>query len=150
MSLIEKIDKDLKSAMLAKESKKLEALRAIKAALLLEKTKGSGSAEISEENEMKILQKLIKQRKESGALYQSKNRKDLADDGLFQAFVIKQYLPEQLSDQEIEQIITTIIQSTGANGMQDMGKVMGFASKQLSGKADNKTIANIVKEQLNK
>ncbi|MFC2100561.1 GatB/YqeY domain-containing protein, partial [Bacteroidota bacterium] len=137
-------------SMLAKESKKLEALRAIKAAILLEKTKGPGSSEISEENEIKILQKLIKQRKESGELYQSKNRLDLAEVELFQASVIEQYLPEQLSKNEIEQIITTIIQSSGATGIQDIGKVMGIASKQLSGKADNKTIANIVKEQLNR
>jgi uncharacterized protein YqeY len=148
MSLTEQIDKDIKAAMLAKESKKLEALRAVKAAILLEKTKGSAISDLSEADEMKLLQKLVKQRKESGAIYKSENRNDLADDEFYQASVIEEYLPEQLSEDEVSKVISKIIESVGASSIKDMGKVMGMATKELSGKADNKMIANIVKKQL--
>ena len=149
MSLTEKINNDIKAAMLAKESRKLEALRAVKAALLLEMTKGTDSKVISEENENRLLQKLVKQRKEAGEIYKSKNRMDLADEEFYQATVIEAYLPEQMDPEKVRQIISAIITTSGATGMQDMGKVMAIASKQLSGKADNKLIASLVKEQLN-
>ena len=147
--MTEKINNDIKAAMLAKESRKLEALRAVKAALLLEMTKGTDSKVISEENENRLLQKLVKQRKEAGEIYKSKNRMDLADEEFYQATVIEAYLPEQMDPEKVRQIISAIITTSGATGMQDMGKVMAIASKQLSGKADNKLIASLVKEQLN-
>jgi uncharacterized protein YqeY len=149
MSLENKINEEIKTAMRQKDSKKLEALRAIKAAILLEKTsKGSGGS-IEEKAEMKILQKLVKQRKESAALYTEKGRKELADEELFQASIIETFLPEQLSTAEIEEKVKKIIENTGAESIKDMGKVMGAASKELAGKADNKTIAETVKKLLN-
>lgn len=149
MSLEQQINQDLKEAMLAKDRKKLEALRAIKAALLLEKTGGDiGSSEIPESVEMKLLQKLVKQRKDSAALYREQNRADLAEDEEFQASIIEKYLPEQLSEEEISAVVEAIIAETGASTMKDMGRVMGMASKKLAGKADNKIISQIVKKLL--
>lgn len=149
MSLEQKINQDLKEAMLAKDRKKLEALRAIKAALLLEKTGGDiGSSEIPESVEMKMLQKLVKQRKDSAVLYREQNRADLAEDEEFQAAIIEQYLPEQLSEEEISAAVQAIITETGAASMKDMGRVMGMASKKLAGKADNKIVSQIVKKLL--
>lgn len=140
---------DIKAAMLAKESKKLEALRAVKAAIMLEKTKGglAGGA-ISEEDEIRLLQKLVKQRKESAEIYRSQGRTDLVEPEEFQSAIIEAYLPKQLDVEEVRKIVAAIIESTGAQSIKDMGRVMGEASKQLAGKADNKTIAAIVKELL--
>jgi len=148
MSLEAKINADIKSAMLAKESKKLEPLRAIKAALLLEKTKEGGQADIAEAAEIRILQRLVKQRKESAELYRSGNREEMADQEMFQASIIETYLPKQLSQEELTEKIRQIINQTGASGIQDLGKVMGAASRELAGKADNKTVSGIVKELL--
>jgi uncharacterized protein len=149
MSLAEKINSDIKSAMLAKDKRKLEALRAIKAGLLLAKTgKDVSSGEIPESVEMQLLQKLVKQRKESAEIYKSQNRSDLAEDELFQAGIIETYLPQQMSAGEISAAVREIVEQTGASGMKDMGKVMGAATKKLAGKADNKTISTIVKEML--
>ncbi len=149
MSLEIIINNDIKSAMLAKDKDKLEALRAVKAALLLIKTgKDTSTAEVPEELELQLLQKLVKQRKESAEMYKSQNRNDLYDVEMFQVSIIEKYLPEQLSEDEIKAIIQKIITETGAIGMKDMGKVMGLAGKQLTGKADNKIVAAFVKELL--
>jgi len=149
MSLEVTINNDIKQAMLARDKKKLEALRAIKAALLLEKTgAGVGGAEIPEGIELKLLQKLVKQRKESSLLYKEQGRADLAKDEDYQAAIIENYLPEQMSTEEVQKIVSDIVEKTGASTMKDMGKVMGMASKQLAGKADNKTVSGIVKQLL--
>mgnify|MGYP006289888417 CR=1 FL=1 len=149
MSLAEKINEDLKQAMKAKDAKKLEALRAIKAALLLAKTgKDAPVGDIPENVEMSMLQKLVKQRKESAAIYREKNRPELAEEEEYQASIIETYLPEQMSEAEMEAEIKKIIEETGAQSMKDMGKVMGIASKKFAGKADNKTLAAMVKKLL--
>jgi len=149
MSLEIIINDDIKAAMLARDKEKLEALRAIKAALLLIKTgKDTATAEVPEEIELSLLQKLIKQRKEAADIYLAQNRKDLYDVEMFQVNIIQKYLPEQLSDDDIKAIIKTIIAETSAQGIKDMGKVMGLAGKQLTGKADNKIVAAYVKELL--
>lgn len=148
MSLIQKIDTDIKNAMLAKEKDKLEALRAVKNAILVQRTEKGASADLDDQTELKILQKLVKQRKESAEIYLQKDRKEMADQEMKQAEVIQQYLPEQLSEDQIKEKIRQIIDQTGASSMKDMGKVMGMASKQLAGKADNKVISAFVKEIL--
>jgi uncharacterized protein YqeY len=149
MDLEKTINNDIKETMLARDHRKLEALRGIKAALLLIKTsKEVGGGAIPEEMEMKMLQKLVKQRKESAEIYQSQGREDLAGEELYQAGIIEQYLPKQLSGEEIRIAIQQIITVVGATGPKDLGKVMGLASKQLAGKADNKIISAIVKEIL--
>lgn len=149
MELENKINADIKQAMIAKESQKLEALRAIKAALLLAKTsKEASGGELPEEAGLKLLQKLIKQRQESADIYKQNGRIDLADQELFQAGVIEQYLPKQLSEDEIMQGVKRIITETGASGPKDMGRVMGMASKEFAGKADNKVVADLVKKLL--
>jgi uncharacterized protein YqeY len=149
MSLEVQINSDIKQAMLAKDKKKLEALRAIKAALLLEKTgKDVSSGEIPESVEMKLLQKLVKQRKESAAIYHEKGRTEMAEEEEFQAAIIEAYLPEQMSEEEIAAVVDKIIQETGASTMKDMGRVMGMAAKELAGKADNKTISNLIRQKL--
>jgi len=149
MSLAEKINDDIKRTMLARDSRKLEALRAIKAALLIAKTgKDASSGEIPEDIEMQLLQRLVKQRKESAEVYKAQNRPDLAEEELFQAAIIEAYLPEQMSPDELKSIIKTIIAQVGATSIKDMGKVMGLASKQLAGKADNKTISLVIKDLL--
>lgn len=147
MTFTERINQDIKSAMLAKEKDKLAALRDIKAKLLLEATSGSDS-EVSEEAAMKICMKLHKQRMETYALYQQQNREDLAAEELFQAQVIEAYLPKMLSEDEIRNVVGATIEKVGAAGPQDMGKVMGVLSAQLAGKADGKVLATIVKEML--
>jgi len=149
MSLQNQIDQNIKQAMLAKEKDKLVALRAIKSALLLAKTEKS-SAELSEDDETKLLQKLIKQRKESAEIYQKQGRNDLADKELSEAKIIKNYLPEQMSDEELTSSIKVIIDEVGASTMADMGKVMGVATKKLAGKAEGKAIADKVKVLLAK
>jgi len=134
MSLAEKINTDIKQTMLARDKRKLEALRAIKAGLLLAKTgKDTSSGEIPETIEIQLLQKLVKQRRESAEIYKQQNRTDLAEEEIFQADIIQTYLPQQISEDEIIGIVKTIIAQTGASGMKDMGKVMGAASKQLAG-----------------
>ena len=148
MSLELKINDDIKAAMLARDAKKLEALRAIKAALLLEKVKEGATGEVSEDVELKILQKLVKQRRESADIYINANRADLADKELYDASVIETYLPKQMSEDEVAAIIRKIVADTGATSVKDMGKVMGAASKELAGKADNKMISTIVKSLL--
>lgn len=149
MGLAEKINDDIKHAMLAKDKRKLEALRAIKAALLLIKTgKDTSSDEIPESIEIQMLQKLVKQRRETAIIYQQQNRPDLAEEELFQATIIEAYLPEQLSADDLRKIVLEVIAETGATSIKDMGRVMGLASKKLSGKADNKSISEIVKHVL--
>ena len=148
MSLLNNLAEELKTAMRAKEIIKLEALRAIKSAVLLAQTSLGASSELSEDEEIKLLQKLVKQRKDSATIYKQQNRKDLADPEEVQAAVISQFLPEQISGDEVGKVVEEIIRLTGADGMKDMGKVMGMASKQLGGKADGKTISNIVKAKL--
>ncbi len=149
MGLEVTINNDIKQAMLNRDTRKLNALRAIKAALLLEKTgAGVGGAEIPETVELKLLQKLVKQRKESAELYKEQNRDDLYEEEVYQATIIEAYLPEQMSEEEVESIVKSIVEETGASTMKDMGKVMGMASKKLAGKADNKTVSGIVRKLL--
>jgi len=147
MSLQAKVMTALKEAMKSKDKIALEALRAIKSELLLAQTSGHNDS-IDETEEIKILQKLVKQRKDSAAIYLEQGRQDLANPELAQAKIITQYLPKQMSSSELEEIISNIIKQTGATTMKDMGKVMGMASKQLAGKADGKAISTIVKQLL--
>lgn len=146
MSLTDKINADIKSAMLAKEKEKLEALRAIKSALLLEATKGAG--EVTEDAENKILQKMYKQRVEAAEIYKAQGRADLEEPEMFQANIIKTYLPEQMSEDQIREVVRGVIAQVGATSAADMGKVMGPAMGKLQGKADGKVISAIVKELL--
>ena len=148
MSLINKISDSIKNAMKSKDSISLESFRAIKSSLLLAKTQKGASNDLSESEEIKILQKLVKQRKESAEIYLSQNRNDLAETELRQAKIIEKFLPDQLELNEIERIISELIVEIDAEGMKDMGKVMGLATKKLSGKADGKTISNIVRSKL--
>ena len=148
MSLLNNLTEELKTAMRAKDVLKLEALRAIKSAILLAQTSSGAGADLSEDEEIKLLQKLVKQRKDSAAIFKEQNREDLAAPEEAQAAVIAQFLPEQMSEAEVEKVIERIIATSGTDGMKDMGKVMGMASKQLAGKADGKTISNIVKSKL--
>ncbi|MDD4847857.1 MAG: GatB/YqeY domain-containing protein [Bacteroidales bacterium] len=147
MSLVEKINADIKSAMLSKDKRKLEALRAVKAAMLLVMT-GKDGGDVSETVEIQTLQRLVKQRNEAAAQYEAGNRPELAEEERYQASVIQEYLPEQMSEEKVTEIVKNIIQQTGASGMKDMGKVMGAATKELSGKADNKMISTVVKQLL--
>ncbi len=147
MNLEEKISADIKTAMLAKDSKKLEALRAMKSVVLLLKTSPEG---LTDDSAVKALHKEVKKRKETAVIYQTQNRKDLEEVELFQAGVIESYLPKQMDETELRAEINKIIASVGASSPADMGKVMGVASKQLGGKADGKAISTIVKELLSK
>ncbi|QLG44390.1 GatB/YqeY domain-containing protein [Costertonia aggregata] len=147
MGLQQKVMEQMKMAMKAKDTVALESLRAIKSALLLAQTSGEGS--LSEEDEIKLVQKLVKQRKDSAEIYNEQGRADLAKPELAQAAVIERFLPEQLTEEEIEKVVVQTIDATGANGMKDMGKIMGMVSKELAGQADGKTISNIVKKKLN-
>ncbi len=148
MSLFDKINEDLKKAMKAREMEKLEAIRAVKTAFLLAKSDKGATAVLTEDEELKIIQKLVKQRNESAEIYKSQNRKDLYEKEMLEARVISEYLPEQLSEEELEKVLLKIIKSTGASGTKDMGKVMGIATKELAGKAEGKMIAAKVKELL--
>jgi len=148
MSLEQKIMTDLKAAMLAKDEASLRSLRAIKAAILLAKTAEGGSGNLKEEDEIKLLQKLVKQRKDSLEIYRQQNRTDLAQKEEEEINVIEKFLPQQLSPEELKDLLTKIVAETGATTAADMGKVMGIASKQLAGKADGKTISAVVKEIL--
>ncbi|RZK50498.1 MAG: GatB/YqeY domain-containing protein [Pedobacter sp.] len=142
------IDSEIKQAMLAKDQVKLRGLRAIKAALLLAKTEKGGAGDLTEEAEIKILQKLVKQRKESADIYQAQGREDLYTVEKEEMDVINAYLPQQLEDAEVEAIVKQIISDTGAQSIKEMGKVMGLANAQLAGRADGKRIGEIVKAQL--
>jgi len=148
MSLSSKIMPAMKAAMKAKDQNTLTSLRAIKAAVLLAQTESGAKEELSEDQELKLLQKLVKQRKDSATIFTEQGRTDLAEPELAQAEVISQFLPAQLSEDEVAKIITEIITTTGASGMKDMGKVMGQASAKLAGQADGKLISTIVKTKL--
>ena len=148
MSLEEKVMADLKTAMLAKDEKSLRSLRAIKAAIINLKTSEGFSGVVKEDDEIKLLQKLVKQRKESLEIYEKQNRNDLAEKEKEEIGVIEKFLPKQMSEEELKEVIGSIIKETGATSQADMGRVMGIANKQLGGKADGKTIAAIVKEIL--
>jgi uncharacterized protein YqeY len=147
MNLFDKISEDLKSAMLARQKDRLESLRAIKTALLLAKTE-SGTHDLSTDQEMKILQKMVKQRRESAEIYKTQNREELYQNEIKEAAIIEEYLPKQMSEDELVVVLKGIIQRVGATSPKDMGKVMGTASKELAGKADGKLIADKVKELL--
>lgn len=149
MGILANLTDEIKAAMRAKDSLKLEALRAIKSAVILEQTSVGGGDTLTEEQEIKLVQKLVKQRKDSAQIFRDQNRPDLAEPEEAQAEIISQFLPEQLSEDEIKSIIQSIIEKTGASGTKDMGKVMGMASKEMAGKADGKTISMIVKAELN-
>lgn len=148
MSLQSRVMEKLKEAMKSKDTVALESLRAIKSAILLSQTESGAKEELNEADEMKLLQKLVKQRKDSATLYQEQGREDLAEPELAQVAVIEQFLPEQLSEEDIKKVVSDIISQTGASSMKDMGKVMGLASKKLAGKADGKTISILVKQIL--
>ena len=148
MSLSVRIMNEIKSAMRAKDTVALESLRAVKSAILLAQTETGSKEEISEEEEIKILQRLVKQRRDSAAIYIDQKRPDLAEPELAQAAVIEKFLPEQMSEMEIEEVVSRIIQEQEASGMAAMGKIMGLASAELAGKADGKTISTIVKKLL--
>jgi len=148
MSLEKTINDDIKKAMLAREKDKLEALRAVKSAVLLEKTGKYVDSEIPEDVELKLLQRLVKQRKEAGETFVNQNRQDLADVEFFQAKIIEAYLPAQMNEDDIKKVVAEVITQTGASSMKDMGRVMGMCAKQLAGKADNKIVSQIVKELL--
>lgn len=150
MSLEQKIMADLKTAMLSKDEKGLRSLRAIKAAILLAKTSEGAAGELKEDDEIKLLQKLVKQRKDSLEIYQQQNRQDLAQKEREEIEIIEKFLPQQLSADELQAEIKSIIAETGATSAADMGKVMGVATKKLAGKTDGKTISAMVKELLAK
>ncbi len=148
MSLSTQIMEAMKIAMKAKDGVALESLRAIKSSILLAQTESGAKEEISEEDEIKLLQRLVKQRKDSATIYEQQNRLDLAELELAQIKIIEQFLPEQLSETEVEQIISKIITKNNFSGMQAMGQVMALANKELAGKADGKTISGLVKKLL--
>jgi uncharacterized protein len=148
MALFEQITEDIKKAMLAREKEKLESLRAIKSALLLARTEKGAGDSISEETEIKILQKLLNQRKEAAEIYKQQNREDLWKVEVAEAGFIEAYLPKMLSEEEVVAQVKMIIAETGAKGPSDMGKVMGVATKKFAGKADNRLVSSKVKELL--
>lgn len=150
MALEEQVMKEMKTAMLAKDEKSLRSLRAIKAAIIVAKTAEGAHGVLKEEDEVKMLQKLVKQRKDSLEIFEKQNRPDLAQKEKEEIEVIEKFLPKQLSAEELKDIISGIIKETGASSPADIGKVMGAANKQLAGKADGKTIASVVKELLAK
>lgn len=150
MNLFDQVSEDIKKAMLAKDKVALDALRGIKKEFLEAKTAKDGDGELHDDMALKILQKMVKQRKESAEMYQTANRQDLANDELAQVQIIEQYLPKQMTEDELTSALKAIIAQVGAIGPQDMGKVMGAATKQLAGKAEGKAISIKVKELLNK
>lgn len=149
MSLTTQIDQDIKQAMLAKNADKLRALRAIKAALLLARTEKGAAEEVTPEGEIKVLQKLAKQRKESADIYKAQNREDLYAIETDELNIIESYLPKQMSKEEVEVYLKDLISRVGATSVKDMGKVMAAANKELGGKADGRTISEVVKSLLN-
>ncbi|MGZ3873794.1 MAG: GatB/YqeY domain-containing protein [Mucilaginibacter sp.] len=148
MSLINQIDQDIKQAMLAKQADRLRGLRAIKSALLLARTEKGAAEELSPEAEIKVLQKLVKQRKESAEIYKTQNRDDLYQIEMDEMQVIEPYLPQQMSRFEIEGYLQELIERVGATSVSDMGKIMGIANKELAGQADGRTISEVVKQLL--
>jgi uncharacterized protein YqeY len=148
MSLQDQVMQEMKTAMKAKDTITLESLRAIKSALLLASTEKGGGKELTETDEVALVQKLVKQRRDSAAIYKEQGREDLAGPELAQVAVLERFLPEQLSEDEIKEAVGKVIAELGASTMKDMGRVMGTVNKQLAGKADGKTIAMIVKSQL--
>ena len=148
MAALDNLTTEIKEAMKSKNALALESLRAIKSAVLLHKSEAGASDEMSEDEEIKLLQKLVKQRRDSAAIFREQNRVDLAEPEEAQAKIIARFLPEQLSEEEVGKFIEIIIAQTGASSMKDMGKVMGMLSKQLAGKADGKTISTLVKQLL--
>lgn len=150
MSLFDTVSNDIKSAMLAKDRVKLDALRGIKKEFIEAKTAKGGNGELSDDVALKILAKMVKQRRESAAIYQEQNRPELAESELAEAAVIEAYMPKQLSEEELTAELQAIIAEVGAAGPQEMGKVMGVASKRLAGRADGRAISTKVKELLSK
>lgn len=148
MSLETQLMEQLKAAMKSKNTIALQALRAVKSAIILAKTENGAAAELTEDQELKILQKQVKQRKDSATLFIEQGRQDLADPELEEVAIIEQFLPEALSEEEIEGVVIATIDDLGASGMKDMGKVMGIVSKELAGKADGKTISTFVRKHL--
>jgi hypothetical protein len=148
MSLQKQIMEELKTAMKSKDILALQALRAVKSAFLLAKTETGAGDDLTEDQEMKIIQKQVKQRKDSAAIFIDQGRQDLADPELAEIAVLEKFLPEALSEEAIEKVVLETIAKTGAEGMKDMGKVMGMVSKQLAGQADGKTISGIVRKNL--
>ena len=148
MSLQKQIMEELKKAMKSKDVVALQALRAVKSAFLLAKTETGAGDDLTEDQEMKIIQKQVKQRKDSAAIFINQGRQDLADPELAEIAVLEKFLPEALSEEAIEKVVLETIAKTGAEGMKDMGKVMGMVSKQLAGQADGKTISGIVRKNL--
>lgn len=148
MSLQKQIMEELKMAMKSKDALALQALRAVKSAFLLAKTETGAGDDLTEDQEMKIIQKQVKQRKDSAAIFIDQGRQDLADPELAEIAVLEKFLPEALSEEAIEKVVLETIAKTGAEGMKDMGKVMGMVSKQLAGQADGKTISGIVRKNL--
>lgn len=150
MSLFDTVSNDIKSAMMAKDRVKLEALRGVKKEFIEAKTAKGSNGELSDDVALKILAKMVKQRRESAAIYVEQNRPELAESELAEAAVIEAYMPKQLSDEELTAELQAILAEVGAAGPQDMGKVMGVASKRLAGRADGRAISTKVKELLNK
>jgi uncharacterized protein YqeY len=148
MSLINQVDQDIKQAMLAKQADRLRGLRAIKAALLVVRTEKGAAEELTNEAEIKVLQKLVKQRKESAEIYKAQNRDDLYQIEIAEMQVIEPYLPQQMTRFEIEGYLQELIGRVGATSVSDMGKVMGMANKELAGQADGKTISEVVRQLL--
>ena len=148
MSLQQELMSKLKEAMKAKDTVSLESLRAIKSEILLAQTKGGAASELTKEEEIKLLQKLVKQRKDSASIFIEQGRNDLAEPELAQVQIIAQFLPEQMSEEDLKKVIAEIMEKVGATSIKDMGKVMGIASKQLAGKADGKAISTAVKQLL--
>tara|TARA_B100001175_G_scaffold257906_1_gene226341 strand:- start:96 stop:548 length:453 start_codon:yes stop_codon:yes gene_type:complete len=148
MAVLSNLSEEIKNAMREKDSLKLESLRAIKSALILAQTASGADADLNEEASIKLLQRLVKQRKESALIYKEQGRNDLAEPEEAQAKIIASFLPEQLSEEEVIKIVSEVIFQTGAEGIKDMGKVMGVTSKKLAGKAEGRLIADIVKKKL--
>ena len=148
MAVLSNLSEEIKNAMREKDSLKLESLRAIKSALILAQTASGADADLNEEASIKLLQRLVKQRKESALIYKEQGRNDLAEPEEAQAKIIASFLPEQLSEEEVIKIVSEVIFQTGAEGIKDMGKVMGLTSKKLAGKAEGRFIADIVKKKL--
>ena len=148
MALLSNLSEEIKNAMREKDSLKLESLRAIKSALILAQTASGADADLNEEASIKLLQRLVKQRKESALIYKEQGRNDLAEPEEAQAKIIASFLPEQASEEEVIKVVSEVISQTGAEGIKDMGKVMGVTSKKLAGKAEGRLIADIVKKKL--
>ena len=148
MSLQKQVMDKMKEAMKAKDTIALQALRAVKSAFLLAKTETGVQAELTEEQELKIIQKQVKQRKDSAAIFIKQNRQDLAEPELAELAILEQFMPEALSEEKIEEVVLATITKVGASGMKDMGKVMGIVSKELAGQADGKVISTLVKKNL--